>query len=857
MCAPDPPSSTTSTVTTKSEIPEWLKPYVEELYKKGKDFTEANTQLSPQQIAVNDFYKGQLTDSQNAMNAQALANSGMAGDIIAGRYNSNIQPVDNATLPESIAYQNALASQSGYQDANVAQSPTYQDALANQLATPFSPVSASNYSGSMPSSTAFNQQGYSGIGAINGISYDPSVVDSNIKAGNIDISKAMKADNINNASFRSAKAQQTDDYNKVAATKMQSQDGYKATDSNVPQWLKNVVNAQGSNIGAALSSPYEQATGMTADTALSDLINGRSSQGTLDPTNALSKILQGTADNPYLRSMNQANIDQAMQGYRDAIQEMNQQIMPSINNDAFASGQYGGSRQGIAQGLAMQQAERNARDLSIAAMNSGNNLYGNAYESAQQRMAAAAGELNQQGAQNQQFNASNQNALNQFNAGQFNDMAKFNAANNLQNNQFNAQQRQSANQFNAANNLDLSKFNAQNQNELNALRYQNELQNNQFNAQNDTQASQFNAQQQFNRDQFNAQTVNDIALANAANKLQSQQFNTAAQNDMLRFNAQNAMANSQFNQGQRNQMLANDANLYAQLAGQNVQNALDASKFNTSTNAQNQQFNAQNAFDASKFNQSNALNALQFDASNALQNQQFNATNDLQNQQYLYGQQMQNNQFMDTQANNIALANAQNQMNYDQYNANALNDLSKFNASNNLQNQQFNTSTLNNMAQFNASNNMQNSQYNTGQLNDFAKFNAANNLQNQQYLYGQGVQNNQFNANLGVTNNQQALDQSKQNFANTMAGNELQRMNLQDQLSGQNYIYNQRNSLTNYGLNREIDMLNLMSSMIGMGGNFGGTTTGTQPYYYGGGGSIFGQALGAGAAGLGAYGLFK
>jgi hypothetical protein len=44
-----------------------------------------------------------------------------------------------------------------------------------------------------------------------------------------------------------------------------------------------------------------------------------------------------------------------------------------------------------------------------------------------------------------------------------------------------------------------------------------------------------------------------------------------------------------------------------------------------------------------------------------------------------------------------------------------------------------------------------------------------------------------------------------------------------------------------------------MSSMIGMGGNFGGTTTGTQPYYYGGGGSVIGQALGAAGA-LGAGG---
>lgn len=131
----------------------------------------------------------------------------------------------------------------------------------------------------------------------------------------------------------------------------------------------------------------------------------RQSQGALDPTSAYAQMLSGTPNNPYLQQMQQANINTSMRGYNDAIQNFNQQTMPGIQEQAFADGGYGGSRQGIAQGLAMQQMQRNARDLGISAMDAGNQLYGSAYENAQGRMQSAADTLSGQGLQNAQFNA--------------------------------------------------------------------------------------------------------------------------------------------------------------------------------------------------------------------------------------------------------------------------------------------------------------------------------------------------------------------------------------------------------------------------------------------------------------------
>ena len=219
--------------------------------------------------------------------------------------------------------------------------------------------------------------------------------------------------------------------------------------------FSDVGNTDYSNIDAAT------AEAATAEAALSNLMNARSAQGVLDPTSSLSQILKGDpTTNPYLAQMNQASINQAMQGYNDALQKTAQNVLPQIKQDAFASGQYGGSRQGIAEGIIGQQLGINARDLGQRAMDTGAQLYGGAFENAQQRMAAAAGDLNTQAAQNEQFNAENQQAVNLANMQALNNMRQFNATSLNDMGQFNATSLNDMGQFNANNALQNAQYNA-------------------------------------------------------------------------------------------------------------------------------------------------------------------------------------------------------------------------------------------------------------------------------------------------------------------------------------------------------------------------------------------------------------
>lgn len=202
-----------------------------------------------------------------------------------------------------------------------------------------------------------------------------------------------------------------------------------------------------------------------------------------DTSPAVNKLLSGQADNPQLGNMHQANINRSMLGYNDAVTNAMQQMAPAIRSGAVAAGQYGGTRQGIAEGIMGQQLARNARDLGIAGMDAGNQLYGQAYESAQGRMAGMAGQLensalqsslqnNQIGSQLAMFNAGQGNTARQaanqlgsqqamFNAGQSNSASQFNAGQQNTLSQFGAQQANQLGMFNAGQQNDLSKFNSQ------------------------------------------------------------------------------------------------------------------------------------------------------------------------------------------------------------------------------------------------------------------------------------------------------------------------------------------------------------------------------------------------------------
>lgn len=146
-----------------------------------------------------------------------------------------------------------------------------------------------------------------------------------------------------------------------------------------------------------------------------NLTNARQGQGVLDPTSAMGRLLSGRPDTQYLDQ--QANAIQ-----RNAARNLMENVMPGLRSEAVVSGQYGGSRQGLAEGLAMSRLNQDLAP-SITGM------YSNALENAQGRMAGTASELNQQAYQN----AAN-NIDRRLNA------AQFNANLGLQNNQFGLQQ---------------------------------------------------------------------------------------------------------------------------------------------------------------------------------------------------------------------------------------------------------------------------------------------------------------------------------------------------------------------------------------------------------------------------------
>ena len=226
----------------------------------------------------------------------------------------------------------------------------------------------------------------------------------------------------NNAKSPMGLMQQTsnfaDTYGTLSPEEQQLLSDYQTTLSGRGTGIGNMQNL-GTNLQNDLTGgKYNTDFGYVGDVnaSLSDLIKARSEQGALNPTQALSEILRGDpTTNPYLAQMNQASINQSMQGYNDALRNAGQTLLPGIKQDTFASGQYGGSRQGIAEGIVGQQLGVNARDLAQRAMDTGAQLYGGAFENAQQRMAAAAGDLNAQAAQNAQYNASTLNDIAKFN----------------------------------------------------------------------------------------------------------------------------------------------------------------------------------------------------------------------------------------------------------------------------------------------------------------------------------------------------------------------------------------------------------------------------------------------------------
>lgn len=168
--------------------------------------------------------------------------------------------------------------------------------------------------------------------------------------------------------------------------------------------------------------------------------NAFGSMGGTNPTQAYQSLLSGNVTNPYLQNIAQDN-------YTMANRNLLESVMPNIGSGATAAGQYGGSRQGIAQGLAMSRMNQ---DVTAA----NNNMFGNAYQQAQGNMLSAAGQLGGFG-----MSAETNNASNLLNNNQFNSSLSSGISQNNANRTLSADSTNAANTL-AANNQKLGQMNA-------------------------------------------------------------------------------------------------------------------------------------------------------------------------------------------------------------------------------------------------------------------------------------------------------------------------------------------------------------------------------------------------------------
>ncbi|MDE2440171.1 MAG: hypothetical protein KGP14_04030 [Betaproteobacteria bacterium] len=124
--------------------------------------------------------------------------------------------------------------------------------------------------------------------------------------------------------------------------------------------------------------------------------------GGANPMQSIQQMLSGQVNTSALDPV----VNNAM---RRMGENFNEQVMPSINQGAVAAGQYGGSRQGIAQGLA-------AKGLAYSMGDTAANMYNNAFNTAQGNMYGTANNMAGLGLSNAQSNANRDLSTQQFNA---------------------------------------------------------------------------------------------------------------------------------------------------------------------------------------------------------------------------------------------------------------------------------------------------------------------------------------------------------------------------------------------------------------------------------------------------------
>lgn len=227
------------------------------------------------------------------------------------------------------------------------------------------------------------------------------------------------------------------------------------------------------------------------------------SQNSLDLNGAYKDMIYGEAGaNPYLTGAIQKGINQSNNAFGNMVQDGTQAVqdaLASIRGGAVSSGQYGGSRQGLAESRsigefsknltrAASQYGQNNTDSAIAAQAGAYDADRNRALSAMSGLGAQQYGVAQQNAQMQQQAASaNMGANNAFAMQNNANQQSTNNANANAQNQFSLQNNsnlQNANQFNATAANQNSMFNAGNKQAANAANMNSQNQTNQLNSQN-------------------------------------------------------------------------------------------------------------------------------------------------------------------------------------------------------------------------------------------------------------------------------------------------------------------------------------------------------------------------------------
>jgi len=353
--------------------------------------------------------------------------------------------------------------------------------------------------------------------------------------------------------------------------------GLQAAQIGAPQQV-----SAGSVTGAQVQTPQ----GMQPSYAGAAQVNAPSQNG-LDLTGAYQHFTSGASgDNPYIGKSLQAGVDLTNAGFNKNVNTLTdmlrRQVLPGIRSNSVLAGQYGGSRQGIAEGNAIGDYTRQLTDANsiLGAQNSANvsGQLANTYNQGQDRALSATqglgaqqyGVASQDASMQQQSNLSNQAAANAAAQNNYQGLLSGALANAGYSQQANLANQSTGLQSQLANqgaNLQAGTTNAQLQQQAGLNNYAGDLQ----------------AIQQSAANRQNANLANQAAGNNASN------FNAGQQQQASILNSQMQQQNNQFNAGMQQQN--NQLNQQGQLGGLGALSGLLSSVNGYGNAADNYQLN--------------------------------------------------------------------------------------------------------------------------------------------------------------------------------------------------------------------------------------------------------------------------